>query len=310
MLKRAFALGAIIVLAVLFALLYSARTGSNTFILEQEPASGSEPAATAPALTESQIETDLAQPSAPTAARVASTVRLADGDSFDIVWADTGEFDEVRLYGINAPEANACFGQAARDVLLELVSDQELIVESIERDEFGRVLANVWVGDVFLNAKLVELGAALPLSDGGTYAGLITASKDVAQQSELGLWSPDTCGAQTGAEVLIVWIEADAPGRDDENQNGEWIEIVNDAVTAADLSGWGIRDESTRHRFSFPDGFTLGAGDAVRVFSGCGDDTNKELYWCDEDPVWNNGGDTGFLVDPDGRFADTFSYTG
>jgi len=43
---------------------------------------------------------------------------------------------------------------------------------------------------------------------------------------------------------------------------------------------------------------------------GLCDNTADSLYWCDGDPVWNNGGDTGFLVDPDGRFADSLSYSG
>jgi len=247
-------------------------------------------------------------PGPPATTRPATVRRLADGDSFDITWSDTGDRDEIRLFGINAPEGDACFGQDARSVLDTLIGGDELAVEVIQRDDFGRALGNVWVGDIFINATLIELGAALSLSDGGSHAQLLSAAQDRAASSKAGLWSPDTCGIASDVNVAIGWIEANAPGRDDENKNGEWIEIVNDGSTDADLSGWSIRDESTRHRYSFPNGFVLGAGDTVRVFSGCGDDRDDELYWCDADPVWNNGGDTGFLVDPDGRFVDTLSY--
>lgn len=251
----------------------------------------------------------LGHPGPPQDARPATLRRLADGDSFDITWSDTGEQDEVRLFGINAPEGDACFGQEARSVLDVLIGDDGLLIEIVEdEDDFRRVLGNVWVGDIFINATLVELGAALALSDGGQHARLITDAQERAESAGAGLWSPDRCGPPAAAALRIVWIESDAPGRDDQNKNGEWIQIANDGPTPVDMTGWSIRDESTRHRYSFPANFMLAAGAEVRVFSGCGDDGVDELYWCDADPVWNNGGDTGFLVDADGRFVDTRSY--
>ena len=131
-----------------------------------------------------------------------------------------------------------------------------------------------------------------------------------ASTNTRGLWDPAFCGAGLDAEIVIIAIEANAPGQDHLNPNGEWIEIANLTNVDAAMTDWSIRDESTRHRFYFPDGFVLMSGDDVRVFSGCGDNTADSLYWCDGDPVWNNGGDTGFLVDPDGRFADSLSYSG
>jgi len=305
-------------IVVLFVLLLSARTGSNTVTLDEqtltpEPAANSAAAdsdtTTAPAAPGAAASA-FDQPAPPADVRIARTVRLADGDSFDIEWLDTGEADEIRLFGINAPEADACFGPAAGGVLQILTDDQDLLVESIERDEFGRVLANVWVDDTFINAAMVEAGAALALSDGGRHADLITNAQQAASTGRVGLWDPAFCGADPGLSLRIDWIEFNAPGPDNENKNGEWIDIVNDGDLEADLTDWSIRDESTRHRFFFPDDFRLGAGDTVRVFSGCGTDNPSELYWCDNDPVWNNGGDTGFLVDPDGRFADSRSYSG
>lgn len=277
-----------------------------------EPSVDTQPSPTPaaePDPTVSAAPSGLGHPGPPQGARPATLRRLADGDSFDITWSDTGEQDEVRLFGINAPEGDACFGQEARSVLDVLIGGDELLIEIVEdQDDFGRVLGNVWVGDIFINATLVELGAALALSDGGQHAQLITDAQARAKSAGAGLWGPDSCGPPAVTAVRIVWIESDAPGRDDQNKNGEWIKIANDGPTAVDMTGWSIRDESTRHRYSFPTGFTLEAGAEVRVFSGCGDDGVDELYWCDADPVWNNGGDTGFLVDADGRFVDTRSY--
>lgn len=278
----------------------------STTVAEPEP-TNDPTAAVEPPLADNELADPGGRPTPPADARPATVRRLADGDSFDITWTDTGENDEVRLFGVNAPEVNACFGQDARSVLDVLIGGDELLIETIERDEFFRVLGNVWVGDIFVNATMVELGAALTLSDGGEHAQLISDAQERAKASASGLWSPDTCGATISA-LRIVWIESDAPGRDDQNMNGEWIRIANEGSVLVDLTGWSIRDESTRHRYSFPSGFTLAGGAEVRVFSGCGNDGASELYWCGEDPVWNNGGDTGFLVDAAGRFVDTRSY--
>lgn len=300
---------AILVLVVLLFLLLDEQTGSNNLVLEE--ASND--------LVRDQEQSDesttpmVDQPSVdvPANTRSARVLRLADGDSFEITWSDgddAGNVDELRLLGINAPELDACFGDAARGVLEVLTLDRQLLVELVDRDEFGRGLANVWADGAFVNARMVELGAALAISDGGPHAELLSELQTAASAAAVGLWDPTFCGPSEASMLRIAHIESDAPGPDNENPNGEWIEIVNDGDVAVELRGWTIRDESTRHRYAFPEAFALGAGASVLVYSGCGADTAAELYWCDGDPVWNNGGDTGFLVDPDGSFADTLSY--
>ena len=303
----------LIVAIVLFVLLLNQGSESNTLVLDER--SLSLPDSSTPELSDGSLIVPGAAPSSahpdvPTDVRPAQVARLADGDSFDILWLDTDESDEVRLFGINAPEADACFGDVARGLLELETSGKELLIESIERDEFGRVIANAWVDGVFINLRMAELGAALALTDGSQYAELINEAQDAAQVSQSGLWDPSFCGAASDAELVIAEIFENAPGPDNENPNGEWIDIANVGTTATDMTDWSIRDESTRHRFFFPDGYILDGEATVRVFSGCGDDDPTSLYWCDGDPVWNNNGDTAFLVDPEGRFVDTVGYQG
>lgn len=312
--KRALALVGLplIVVIVLLVLLQGQRTDSNTLVLDERLLDT--PLPTLSADGESEQDTGgfntAVYPAAPPQARAARVERLADGDSFDIRWLDTDEADEIRLLGINAPETSACFGGVARGVLEVLTSGREISVESIDQDEFGRVLANVWVDDILVNVRLVEQGAALAVTDGGTHGQLIREAQAQARENQSGLWNPEFCGAVDQADITIAEIFENAPGQDNLNPNGEWIDITNSGNTAADLTNWSIRDESTRHRFFFPDGFVLASDARVRVFSGCGDDDATSLYWCDGDPVWNNTGDTAFLVDPDGRFVDTVGYQG
>lgn len=248
---------------------------------------------------------------APADARPARATSIADGDSFEIVWSDTNEPDEVRLLGINAPEREACFGSAARDILVELIDGQDLLVQVVETEDdgFGRRIANVWVGDTLVNLAMVADGGALMLTDAGRFADLIADAQRYAQAVPAGVWGPDGC-QRSGSVVVIEDLRADAQGRDDLNPNDEWIDIRNTGSEPIDLTDWGIRDESTRHRFWFPGGFVLDANSRVRVHSGCDSDERGHLYWCASDPVWNNRGDTGYLVDADGNFVDSWPYSG
>ena len=250
-----------------------------------------------------------AQTVVPTSPSLDITIdRVSDGDS---VRASSSEGDlEIRLIGINAPEADECFGDRAADALDGLLSgaDVQLHPWPPELDDFGRELGFLVADGQFVNLALIEAGAAVARaqSDHG-FVSEFESAESQATDSQIGLWAPDACGEATGAQVEIVDAEADAPGNDQENPNGEWIEIENTGETDASLSGWSLRDESTRHRYDFPD-VTIRPGQQIRIFTGCGSDApdSGELFWCSpEPPVWNNGGDTAFLLDPNGTFVAT-----
>jgi len=320
--KRAVVVVPVLVLGVFVVLLFEARTNSarDSSAPGTTPPANTAPASSTPIAldgplvvdesdtSESQIEPVTTGPPTPIDARRATVRFISDGDSFDITWSDTSERDEVRLIGINAPEGDACFGNRARSVLRSLIEDQTVDIQVSYRDEFGRILGDVWVDDLYVNAMMIEVGGAVALTDASDHADALAAAQIRAQDATRGLWDPQLCGSDPELRVVIVDINADADGRDDENPNGEWIDILNDGEDVVDLSGWSIRDESTRHRFLFPTSFLLAPNERVRVFSGCGDDSTFDLYWCDGNPVWNNAGDTGFLVDAEGLFVDTFDY--
>ena len=60
--------------------------------------------------------------------------------------------------------------------------------------------------------------------------------------------------------ISVVGLHVDAAGNDHENLNEEWIELRNTGTASIDLTNWGIKDESASHRYGFPSGFLLGAG--------------------------------------------------
>ena len=240
-------------------------------------------------------------------------IEVVDGDTIDVRFEDGSE-DTVRLIGINSPEGGECYSAEAKAGLTELVLGETVYLEPDQsnRDQFGRLLRYVWTTDEqHVNEITVGEGWAIAREypPDTARSDELAAAEERAMVAEAGLWAPDACGTAVSAEVQIVHIEYDAPGNDNFNLNGEWVEILNGDSTAVDLTGWVLKDESASHRYRFPDGFTLRPGATVLVYTGCGQDTATALYWCESgSAVWNNGGDTGFLLGPRGNVVWSYAY--
>jgi hypothetical protein len=123
------------------------------------------------------------------------------------------------------------------------------------------------------------------------------------------MWGPDGCRADRDDVDVVLHVEADPPGDDDADRNGEWLDIRNVASDTLDVGGWTVKDESATHRYTFAPGTAVASGARLRLHTGCGDDTAAARYWCNtSSAVWNNGGDTAFLLDADGRTVATYTY--
>lgn len=239
----------------------------------------------------------------------------------DVVDGDTvrlhvdGVQESVRLVGINAPERGECLADEARALLGQLLAGGPIRLErdTSDRDRYGRLLRYVYTGDVLVNEALVEAGMAVAhrYEPDTANAGRLEAAQARAQAAGAGQWAPAACGPANDVAVEIVEVVYDAPGDDGRNLNGEWVVLRNAGVDAADLSGWMLKDTSASHRYRFPDGFTLAAGGRIALYSGCGDDNATALYWCEHgSAVWNNDGDTAFLLDPSGNIVASWPYEG
>jgi len=235
---------------------------------------------------------------------------VLDGDSIAV--EKNGARVEVRLAGINAPEADECRGDASRDMLVGLVGDgPATLVEAADQDnedQFGRLLRNVWVDGAWLNHVMVERGGALAIQTGASDEVALGNAEAAAWESGLGMWSETACGSFP-AGMVITDVRYDPPGRDRDNTVEEFVLIANEGDSAIDVTGWILRDESSRHRYRFP-GLVMESGDGLRVRTGCGSDEGRDLYWCAGDPVWSNGGDTVLLQTPEGTVVDRLRYAG
>jgi endonuclease YncB( thermonuclease family) len=246
-----------------------------------------------------------------------TVVEVVDGDTLDIEHGTV--VLTVRLIGINAPERGECWADEADAALTELVAGGEvwLEVDVSDRDDFGRLLRYVYnergedVGE-----RLLEQGAAIARSYPPDTANdeRYAAAQDAAAAAGRGLWAPDACSPSRLAPVAAIPpsigidIRADADGDDNLNLNDEWVRFSNTGVAPLDLTGWTVKDESATHRYVFTT-FELAPGTSVTLRTGCGVDSATELFWCNEDSaVWNNSGDTVFLLDPAGNIVATLRY--
>lgn len=248
-----------------------------------------------------------------------TVIDVTDGDTVVVTGPDGDQ--RVRLIGINTPESDECFGGEATAGMQSLVDGRavRLVADRSDTDQYGRLLRFVEVLDdrgveIDVGATMVAAGLALSRRYPPDTArnDRYDALQEEAQAAARGLWASDACGEPTVAgagEVRIgLEIQADAPGDDGQNPNGEWVRFTNEASSPLDLSGWEIADESASHRYRF-DQFVLGAGASVTLFTGCGRDTATERYWCNEgSAVWNNSGDTVFVKDPLGNIVIAETY--
>ena len=100
--------------------------------------------------------------------------------------------------------------------------------------------------------------------------------------------------------VIDITIRFDADGDDAENLNDEWVRFTNAGPQTLDLTNWIVRDDGLTHAHVFGP-LTLAPGASVTLFSGCGDTTDSERFFCTTDSeVWNNDGDVVSLFDERG----------
>ena len=111
--------------------------------------------------------------------------------------------------------------------------------------------------------------------------------------------------------VVISEIFYNSPGSDNRSNaslNAEWVKIRNRTAHPVSLSGWTLRDTS-RHVYHFAVGYSLRAHGTVRVHTGSGRDTQRNLFQNRGWYVWNNDGDTAILRGPAGNTRDRCSYS-
>jgi micrococcal nuclease len=136
----------------------------------------------------------------------ALVTRVVDGDTIRVEIEGT-EY-RLRYIGIDTPETVdprrpiQCFGKEASERNRQLVEGQTVGLEKdiSETDDFDRLLRYVWVGDLMVNATLVEEGYALASTypPDVRYSEQFAAVQSQAREASRGLWGSE-CSGSTAA---------------------------------------------------------------------------------------------------------------
>ena len=120
---------------------------------------------------------------------ITGSAYVIDGDTIDI--SDV----RIRLNGIDTPEIEQTCrtngliwhcGVEATKVMRHLTKGKIVTCIGNTKDQYGRLIANCFVGDLNLNATMVESGMALAYR---YYSLEYVEQEDFARETKQGLWS-------------------------------------------------------------------------------------------------------------------------
>ncbi|MET9610149.1 lamin tail domain-containing protein [Streptomyces sp. NPDC006512] len=108
-----------------------------------------------------------------------------------------------------------------------------------------------------------------------------------------------------GSSLAIGEVQNDSRGRGNRALNDEWVEVRNSGRHSVELRGFTLTDQQgNRYRF---DGLRLAGRSSVKVHTGQGRDTGRNVYQGRRHQIWDER-DTATLRDNRGNVIDTESW--
>ena len=133
---------------------------------------------------------------------------VIDGDTFV-----TEDKSIIRFDTLDAPELQFCGGLEAKSSLEKMILGKNVKIASQVRDVNGRQIASVWLGETWVDKKLIETGW-VAYSSSTVDAEHILKNLDLSnRQKNLGIYSPQ-CTQYTNAVNPKCTIKG--------NISGEW----------------------------------------------------------------------------------------
>ncbi|WP_149277659.1 thermonuclease family protein [Pareuzebyella sediminis] len=114
-------------------------------------------------------------------------IKIADGDTFTLIFENNFEV-RVRLDGIDCPEKKQAFSNNAKLTLSDLIFGKMVRVKYEDKDRYGRVLGEVFEGDVNVNQEMVRRGYAWHFK---RYSDdpILSELELEAKENKVGLWT-------------------------------------------------------------------------------------------------------------------------
>ena len=260
---------------------------------------------------------------------VVEVIRVADGDTLNVKFADNSE-EVVRFLAIQAFEEHDngtgdpdCNAEIATDRLAEILGcdtdsdnclSRPLVTlkvwdESLLDSSGKRLLRFVFIddgngGEINVGLQLVQEGYVLawPQPEENFYNEDLWLAQQNAMDNQRGpLWNSELSECHNPEHEdaqLDMWVNWDAPGNDGQNLNGEWVKIKNIGPSEVDLSHWRVRDTGQQNPFQFPNGTILSAEETITVYVGEGSNIGNTFYMNENYSIFdNNLPDGAYLLD-------------
>lgn len=114
-------------------------------------------------------------------------IKVSDGDTITVI-TPHGQKKRVRLVEVDAPESDQAYGQHSTALLQRWLSGGLVSLNVSGTDQYGRWLAHLYVGDVWLNGELVKAGAAWVYPQYAKTTILYQYEAE-ARKNRVGIWS-------------------------------------------------------------------------------------------------------------------------
>src|SRR5262245_45815373 len=114
-------------------------------------------------------------------------VSVADGDTITVLDVNKVQH-RIRLFGIDAPERGQAFGTKSREALASAVHEKNVRVVWKEKDQYGRIVGDVFVGDRHVNLEQVRSGLAWWYKTYAPKSKALEEAEAEARKERRGLW--------------------------------------------------------------------------------------------------------------------------
>ncbi|MEV0277465.1 lamin tail domain-containing protein [Streptomyces sp. NPDC050610] len=107
--------------------------------------------------------------------------------------------------------------------------------------------------------------------------------------------------------IVLGAVQADSPGHDDHSNrslNAEWVTVKNTGNRPVDLKGWTLTSDCTHKVYHFRH-LNLGGHKSVRVHTGRGHDTARDVFQNSREYAWDDHRDTATLRNAHHHTVDT-----
>ncbi|QDS99055.1 thermonuclease family protein [Adhaeretor mobilis] len=114
-------------------------------------------------------------------------IGFADGDTVTLYQEDR-TIHKIRLQGIDTPEKGQDYATQASKALKKMLLRQNVRVRWVKKDNYGRILGNIFTEDAWVNLAMIRDGWAWHYTEYSDDLDLVQAERD-AREAKRGLWA-------------------------------------------------------------------------------------------------------------------------